>query len=154
MTRPVIRPEEALQLLAMRKRARAWSGWIARENHAGHLYGIAQLCSDDGVTIPGLTVQMEVKAPITADVCLFLFSLMRLRGRERSPMYQLEVAPKGKRTHNGITTIYGPHEHVGSLEPTPVVDQNVDCAGWSRCLGWFVDRVNVLDFYPTDPFSS
>lgn len=150
--RPFLEADHAFPLIAMPKRAKSWSGWKTRSNHVNHLIGIAELLDSSGVSIPGLTVELEVKAAIVANTCLYIFSIMKLRGRERVPVYQLEVAARNKRTHNGLTTIYGPHEHVGSSEPTPIVDTLVDCCSWENCLNWFATRVNLASLSPDNPF--
>lgn len=133
------------------KQALRWSGFRPRSNHAGHLVGVAELVDADGITMPGYTLQIEIKAPIDTSRCLFLFSIMRLHQKKRSRVYQLEVAPRGKRTHNGATTIYGPHEHDGESEPTPVVHPDVDCDNWQGALRWFFARVSMHPFEVEDP---
>ena len=152
MARPFLEADQALPLIAQSKTAKSWSGWKCRGNHVSHLIGVAELIDSDGISIPGLTVELEVKAAIIADTCLFIFSVMKLRGRERVPVYQLEVASRAKRTHNGQTTIYGPHEHIGSTEPTPITDLAVDCSSWTQCFDWFTTRANIVDLTLDNPF--
>lgn len=133
------------------KLALRWSGFKPRGNHVGHLVGVAELVDAHGITIPGYTLQIEIKAPVDAARCLFLFSIMRLHQKQRLRAYQLEVAPRSKRTHNGVTVIYGPHEHVGDEEPTPITDSSVDCENWAGALQWFFNRVSVQPFDIEDP---
>lgn len=133
------------------KKALRWSGFKQRSNHAGHLVGVAELIDSYGVTLPGYTLQIEVKAPVDAVRCLFLFSIMRLHQKKRYRVYQLEVAPRGKRTHNGPTPIFGPHEHVGESEPSSVEDSGVDCDNWKGALQWFFTRISVEPFEVEDP---
>ncbi len=135
------------------KQALRWSGLKPRPNHAGHLVGVADLVDAQGITLPGYTLQIEIKAPVVTARCLYLFSIMRLHQKQRRRVYQLEVAPRGKRTHNGATTIYGPHEHVGESEPTPVLDSGVDCDNWKGALRWFFNRISVQPFDVEDPLS-
>lgn len=139
-------------LLAQPKLAVRWTGWQPRGNHAGHLIGTAELLELNGTTIPGVTLQIEVKAAVVAPRCLYLFSIMRLAQRDRRPIYQLEVAPADKRTHNGPEPIYGPHEHVSNTEPTAVNDASVNCESWDDCLRWFLTRTGVTPFQTTNPF--
>ena len=139
-------------LLARPKSVTSWSGWLPRGNHAGHLIGTAALVDASGVTIPGLTMQLEVKAPVIAIACLYLFSIMQLQGRDRSRVYQLEVAPAGKRTHRGLTTIHGPHEHLLSEEPTPVIATGVNCDSWDECAAWFLLRTSIVAPTLPNPF--
>lgn len=133
------------------KQALRWSGLKPRSNHAGHLVGVAELTDAQGITLPGYTLQIEIKSPVDAARCLFLFSIMRLHQKKRLRVYQLEVAPRGKRTHNGPKPIYGPHEHVGETDPTPVTDSGVDCENWTGALQWFFNRISVQPFEIIDP---
>lgn len=134
------------------KLAIRWSGFRQRHNHAGHVVGVAELTDIQGVTLPGLTLQIEVKAPVSTERCLILFSIMQTVKTKRTPVYQLEVAPATKRTHNGATVIYGPHEHVGrELEPTAVVNSNVNCDNWANTVVWFFNRVSVVPFPIENP---
>ena len=143
--------DELQNLLELPKQAFNWTGWQARENHAGHLHGVATLVDPKGITMPGLTVQLEIKAPVVALTCFYLFSLMQASGRERKPIYQLEVTPRGKRSHNGKVPIYGPHEHLGQADPLAVTEASVDCDSWAGCLQWFFSRVNLTPFQIPDP---
>lgn len=134
------------------KLAIRWSGFKPRHNHAGHLFGVAELTDASGVTIPGLTLQIEIKAPIETQRCLYLFSLMQLVQKKRVRTYQLEVAPETKRTHNGPVPLYGPHEHTGDDdEPAPVASQDVSCDNWHGSLLWFFNRVSVTPFLIENP---
>lgn len=154
MGRPNLEPEHALPLVEQKKSVRSWSGWKVRGNHVSHLIGVAEITDDEGVSIPGLTIELEVKAAVVANACLYLFSLMQLRGRDRVPVYQLEVASPLKRTHNGLAVIYGPHEHIGSAEPTPITDTRVDCSSWPNSLQWFSERIKVTNLNPDNPFQA
>lgn len=138
-------------MLNQPKQALRWTGWRPRSNHAGHLIGVAELVDMQGITLPGYTLQIEIKAPVDTSRCLYLFSIMRLKQKQRLRVYQLEVAPHNKRTHNGVVALYGPHEHIDDAEPTAVDDQAVRCDNWSGALGWFFTRVSVLPFPIEDP---
>lgn len=138
-------------MLDQPKQALRWSGWQPRTNHAGHLIGVADLIDSNGITLPGYTLQIEIKAPVEISRCLYLFSIMRLHQRHRLRIYQLEVAPGNKRTHNGVHPIYGPHEHMGEAEPTPVDASEVGCDNWAGSLGWFFTRTRVQPFHIENP---
>lgn len=125
--------------------------WSPRSNHAGHLVATANLLDSSFVTIPGVTLQLEIKAPVIVESCFYLFSIMRHAAKRRWPVFQLEVAPEGKRTHNGIPPIYGPHLHCGDDEPIKVLDQNVRCGNWSDSLKWFLEQANIASFSMDDP---
>lgn len=139
------------RLLATPKQALRWSGFSPRSNHAGHLVGVAELVDAQGITLPGYTLQIEIKAPVVTARCLFLFSIMRLHRRQRLRAYQLEVAPRTKRTHNGLQPLYGPHEHLDDEPPTTVADSGVDCENWPGALRWFFHRTAITPFPIEDP---
>lgn len=152
MTEPADFPVALIEpMLHAVKTAARWSGWQQRNNHAGHMLGVAKLVDAGGITMPGLTVQLEIKAPVVAVSCFYLFSIMRLAGRERRPVYQLEVVPHGKRSHNGLLPLYGPHEHVGALEPVGIDHASVNCDDWDACLTWFFIRTSIVPFDPSNP---
>lgn len=138
-------------MLQSQKSAIRWTGLQARSNHAGHLVGVAELTDAQGITLPGLTLQIEVKAPIDCDRCLYLFSIMRLKTRQRRRVYQLEVSPLGKRTHNGTQTIHGPHEHIDENEPIAIDHPDVKCDNWPGALAWFFRRTHITPFEILDP---
>lgn len=138
-----LKPQDALPLIDAAKMAQGWSGFQKRDNHAGHVIGVALLSDEHGVFLPGLTLELEVKASIVSHQCLFQFSIRQKKGKIKEIVYQLEVAPQAKRTHNGLTPIYGPHEHVGDDEPSPIQESGVNCNNWDGCLTWFLHRVSV-----------
>lgn len=134
------------------KQAIGWSGFKQRHNHAGHVIGVAELVDAQGITLPGLTLQIEVKAAVEVDRCLYLLSIMQLIKKKRTRAYQLEVAPTSKRTHIGNPNLYGPHEHVGDEdEPTPVVSEDVTCDNWDGVLRWFFNRASIVPFHIENP---
>lgn len=129
-----------------------WSGFKSRNNHAGHIFGVAELSDAAGITIPGLTLQLEIRAPVEVDRCYFLFSLMQRTAAGRERTYQLEVVPPNKRSHNGRSPIYGPHEHIGPIEePVAVASLDVSCDNWNNTLLWFFNRVSVTPFAIENP---
>lgn len=131
-------------LLVKQKFARNWSGFQKRENQANYLIGSAQLTDGDGVFLPGMTLEIEIKAPVLVDRCLIFFTIRQRAVSRRPRLYQLEVCPRDKRSHNGATTIYGPHEHFLEDEPYPVSEMGVNCDDWNSSLQWFLRRVNVI----------
>lgn len=125
--------------------------WAPRNNHAGHIVAVADLLDASYTTIPGYTIQLEVKAPIIVNSCLYLFSVMRHQARMRRPVFQLEVAPDRKRTHNGTPPIYGPHLHCGDADPVPVQCPDVHCGSWAGSLKWFLEQARIEPFPMDDP---
>lgn len=139
-------------LLLREKHAHGWSGFQKRENQANYLIGVAQLTDSGGVFLPGLTLEIEVKAPVIVERCLIFLTLRQRQGTKRPRIYQLEVCPRDKRSHNGITTIYGPHEHLLEDEPTPVAEVGVNCDNWDGSMAWFVSRTNISDLKVERPW--
>jgi hypothetical protein len=115
------------------------------------MVAVADLLDSSYVTIPGYTIQLEIKAPVIVDSCLYLFSIMRHQAKIRRPIFQLEVAPEGKRTHNGELPIYGPHLHCGEMQPIPVQHPNVHCGSWAGSLKWFLEQARIESFPMEDP---
>ena len=140
-------------LLSIPKTGNAWTGWLKRTNHAGHLIGTAELFDHLGVSIPGKTLQIEVKSSIVVPACLYLFSVMSLEGRDRRMVYRLEVCPTQKRSHNGPLPIYGPHEHEAGCEALAVADASVNCDSWDNCVAWFLARTKISCADITNPFN-
>ena len=136
-------------MLSIHKSALKWTGFDARSNHIGHLIGVAELVDAGGLTLPGVTLQIELKEHLTAVRCLYLFSIMKLEKGQRKRLYQLEVSPKTKRTHNGKdAAIYGPHEHNG--EDVIAVD-DVSCDNFPKAVAWFFKRTNIAPFPIDNP---
>lgn len=125
--------------------------WVQRSNHAGHIVAVTSLLDAAYVTIPGYTIQLEVKSPVIVDSCLYLFSVMRHHAKTRRPVFQLEVAPEDKRTHNGTPPIYGPHLHCEGTEPEPVRHPEVHCGSWAGSLKWFLEQARIELFSMDDP---
>jgi len=143
---------EARQLISRPKFVRNWSGFKKRDNHAGHVIGSAIIVDENGISIPGVTIDIEVKAPVVVvGRCLVLFTLRKRDGKNRPRIFQLEVCPRDKRSHNGLTTLYGPHEHILEEEPTSVVNSEVHCEDWTGCFSWFLQRINLGHFEVDEP---
>ncbi len=130
-------------ITALPKIATALVAWQARSNHSGSVVCVSPLTDPQGVTYPGLTVQLEAKAPTAVESCLYLFTIFRLDQGKRTRAYQLEVIPAAKRGHNGPTgPIFGPHEHFGE-EAFAVVDDEVNCGDWLAAYIWFCRRCTL-----------
>lgn len=85
-----------------------------RKNHAGYMSAAVRPEDMFGATIPGLTVELELKTPLLVDACKHIASVYLLRNAVKYRVYQLEVQPAGKRSHNEPgNTLYGPHQHIG-----------------------------------------
>lgn len=139
------------QILSEKKYAQNWSGFHPRENHRGLIVGSAVLMDSNYVSIPGMTLQIELRAGTVVGDCLITYSIFQLVGLKRVRAYQLEVCPADKLSHNGEEKIYGPHEHLPDGE-THVVKQNgVDCSNWDASFNYFLLRTNIESFHVEQP---
>ncbi|MEJ7804849.1 MAG: hypothetical protein WKG03_02870 [Telluria sp.] len=137
--------------MGMPKKAHNWTGFSQRPNQANFHIGTAQLSDLAGVFIPGITLEIEVKTPIVAQRCLMFFTLRQRALGARPRLYQLEVCPTEKRSHNGDPVIYGPHEHFLETDVSGVSEIGVNCDDWDGALKWFLSRVNVIDLEVPNP---
>jgi hypothetical protein len=93
---------EAIQLISQPKSARNWTGFKRRDNHAGHLIGSAILVDAQEITIPGITMEIEVKAPIVTARCLMLFTIRHRDGKRRA---RESISSKSCQMINAGTTV-------------------------------------------------
>ena len=134
----------AEQILATPKRCAAAFSWRERDNHVGQLLATAQPEDDTGVLLPGLTMQLVVKRPVVADRCLYELGLFRLEHGVRHRVYQLNVTPADKRSHNSVAgPLYGPHEHIGS-DVRPVMDPGIVCGRLEIAFTLYCRRINLI----------
>lgn len=138
-----ISPDQALRLMSMPKLCSASLAWSERDNHLGLLLASAQPEDETGAILPGLTLQLEIKRPIVVDRCLYEFGLFLLEHGVRRRVYQLNVSPADKRSHNGpLGPIYGPHEHVGN-QVLPIDDPDVACGRPDVAFACYCRRINL-----------
>lgn len=117
--------------------------WLERNNHAGHLLALSSVEDETGAIFPGLTIQLEVKRPIVVDRCLYELGLFWLESGVRRRVYQLNVSPIDKRSHNGLNkVIFGPHEHIGDTV-SPVRMAGIECGGLTPAFELFCQRINL-----------
>lgn len=112
---------------------------------------VPNTASDElGGTIPGVVIQVEFKYhKRIAESGKMVLTLFKRKQQEKLRAYQLETSAEYKITsHNGITPIYGTHEHVGKLvfklEPQYALD---DITNW---FAFFCDKIN-LNYTGTPP---
>ena len=139
------------QVLRERKRAGNWTGFRPKDNHRGLLVGTAILFDAAEISIPGMTLQIELRAGTVVDDCLITFSIFQRIGLVRHRAYQLEICPIDKLSHNGEESIYGPHEHMPNGEVRAVRETGVDCSNWQGTLAWFLSRTNIEFFNLEQP---
>lgn len=135
--------DQALQLMALPKLCSASLSWSERDNHVGLMLASAQPEDESGAILPGLTLQLEMKRPIVVDRCLYEFGLFLLEHGVRRRVYQLNVSPADKRSHNGpLGPMYGPHEHVGN-RVLPIDDPDVACGRPDVGFAYYCRRINL-----------
>lgn len=139
-------PDKVQQILQQKKFAKNWTGFRPKESHWGLLVGTAIVFDADEVSIPGMTLQIELRVPTLVDDCLIILSVFQRAGSVRHRAYQLEVCPVDKLSHNGESPIYGPHVHLPNGEVHPVRDAGVDCANWDGVLAWFLSHTKIERF--------
>lgn len=106
-----------------------------------------------GVTIPGVTIEICLRTPQVVDDCKYTFTLFRLDKQRKRRIYQLEVVPRAKKSHNGPPRIYGPHVH--RLDDVTAVNLDLCCKDYQDWLAWFCEQVNLtLESEPPPPFGN
>ncbi len=139
------------QIFQQRKLMRNWSGFRPKENHRGLIMGTALLADAAGIFIVGMTLQIELRVATVVSDCLMTFSIFQRMGSHRQRIYQLEVCPRDKLSHNGDPAIYGPHEHLPNEEVYAVSETSVDCDNWQGSFSWFLSRTNIESFVLEQP---
>jgi len=124
------------------------TGWEFRPNHAGSKVLVAPLTDASGITIPGMTMRLEVKAPVVVDACLLLYSLMWQSPHFAPRLYQLEICPNQKKSHMDATQVlFGPHEHLGDAV-FGISENWINCSNWRGGLEWFLARCSITSVHP------
>ena len=114
-----------------------------RENHVGLLLATAQPEDDTGAILPGMTLQLVVKRPIVVDRCLYELGLFLLENGVRRRVYQLNVSPADKRSHNSLGgALYGPHEHIGD-QVQSVTAPGIVCGRLDVAFAFYCQRINL-----------
>lgn len=134
----------AEQMLATTKWCAAALSWSERDNHVGQLLATAQPEDVTGVPLPGLTMQLLVKRPVVVERCLYELGLFQLEHGVRRRVYQLNVTPADKRSHNSAAgPLYGPHEHIGT-DVRPVLDPDIVCGRLEIAFALYCRRINLI----------
>jgi len=136
--------DQALQLMAVPKLCSTSLVWSNRDNHVGLLLALTQPEDESGAILPGLTLQLEIKRPIVVDRCLYEFGLFLLEHGVRRRVYQLNVSPADKRSHNGPRgALYGPHEHLGN-QVLPIDDPDIACGRPDVAFAFYCSRISLV----------
>lgn len=137
----ILTSDEARTIAAIQKNLHGHLVWQKRTNHAGHLVATARVEDVDGAILPGLIVELECKAALTLDRCLFLFTLFTQRHGAKLRSYQLEITPPDKLTHNEPgNIIHGTHEHWGNKA---IALPGFGCDDYSRGFAHFCQQINL-----------
>lgn len=137
----ILTSDEARTIAAIQKNLHGHLVWQKRTNHAGHLVATARVEDVDGAILPGLIVELECKAALTLDRCLFLFTLFTQRHGAKLRSYQLEITPPDKLTHNEPgNIIHGTHEHWGDKT---IALPGFGCDDYSRGFAHFCQQINL-----------
>jgi hypothetical protein len=117
--------------------------WAERDNHAGYMITTSSLDDDTGATIPGLTLQLEMKKPIVVDRCLYELGMFVLKGGRRYRAFQLHISPPDKRSHNDPSgPLYGAHVHRGGAVYN-VDDPRAMCGNIDGAFAIYCESVNL-----------
>lgn len=139
--RGIVTAAEAYAIAASPKTLHRSFDWQKRDNHVGHWVATARVEDADGAILPGLIVEVECKAAITFDRCLFLFILFIQKHGAKLRAYQLEIAPPDKRTHiEPGNIIRGAHEHWGDKA---IALAGFGCDDYSRGFAYFCQKINL-----------
>lgn len=148
----IITSAEAVAIAAVPKAAAGPLIWQPRSNHAGHVIAASIAVDSQGITLPGQVIAIEVRAPVVVDSCLYLFTLFKLVNGQRRRVYQLEVVPASKRSHNEPAgALYGPHEHWGDEQVRGVSHPTVHCGDFAGSLAYFTQRCTLDPLLVTAP---
>ena len=103
------------EVLAMEKFMVSNLVWAEKPNNTNFLHAQSLLANADGVVLQGLSVHLCVRVGRFAPDCLWDFGLFRFKGGKQLRLYQINVAPADKVTHNAREGAwYGPHQHFGA----------------------------------------
>jgi len=113
-----------------------------KPNQGNLLIATCALEDDTGATLPGLTLQLEIRRPLIVDRWQFEFGLFLLQDGHRKRVYQLHSSPSDKRSHNAKDgPLYGPHEHIGDSVTAVVLTDSADPAS---VFALYCKRINLI----------
>ncbi|MDP2760404.1 MAG: hypothetical protein Q8O64_08395 [Sideroxyarcus sp.] len=137
----IVTAVEAHAIAETLKKLHGQFNWTKRDNHVGHLVASARVEDADGAILPSLIVEVEIKAAISFDRCLFLFTLFIQKHGAKLRAYQVEIAPQNKHTHIETGNIIrGAHEHWGDKVIALI---GFGCDDYSRGFAHFCQQINL-----------
>jgi len=115
--------------------------WKSAPTNTAFFQATSPLADDNGVTIPGLSVDLQYRRGMLMDECKYKFTIFLFRGR-RHRLYQIEVVPPDQPSHteNGKKW-YGPHQHFG--DRAEKIDEKLGCNDHEEWFKVFLKRANI-----------
>lgn len=140
---PFVSDENIRSILERQKLLVGELTWSEDPNQSRYRLARFVVADENGVTIPGLTVEFDFRRGLIVADCKFSFTIFSQRGLKRCRVYQIEVMPPERRGHNGESGgIYGPHQHFG--ERAAVLDPvGLGCLDHEQWLREFLRRANI-----------
>jgi hypothetical protein len=136
--------EEVASALALSKTMIGDLDWNEKPSNSAFLEATSLLFDDTGATVPGLTVELRVRAGIYPEDCRFDFSLFQVKGSRRMRAYQINVRPVNKPSHtepNGEIW-YGSHHHFGERAEI-ILDTGLGCDHHEKWFKLFLKNANI-----------
>lgn len=143
MAAPFVMPATSAQkTIRQGKRCSASMRFQQKPNQGNLLIATCALDDDTGATLPGLTMQLEIRRPLIVNRWQFEFGLFLLQDGHRKRVYQLHSSPLDHRSHNDKNgAIYGPHEHVGDSVTAVMMSTPDDPAS---VFALYCKRINLI----------
>lgn len=118
--------------------------WQDDPTQSSYLMSQFLVADESGITIPSLTVEFDFRRGIVVHDCKFTFTLFAHRGNQRRRVYQIEVMPKERRSHQRKDVqLYGPHQHFGDDAERLDMD-GLGCFNHEEWLHEFCRRASIL----------
>lgn len=140
-------------IISMAKRCADKLVYTTKDNNRAFQLITFRAEDEIGMSIPGVTIEICLRTPQIVDDCKYTFTIFRLVKQRRRRIYQLEVVPRDKKSHNGPPRIYGPHVH--QLDTVTAVNLDLCCKDYHDWLVWFCQQINLtLEREPPPPFGN
>lgn len=118
--------------------------WRPRGNQTNYRVCATTLHDAAGVSVPGMTLQLEVRRPARVGDCYFMFGVYLSTRAGRWRVLQIEVYPANKPSHRcpDGTVLHGPHLHWGE-DGFTIVDTRLHCDDWAGSLAVFTELASI-----------
>lgn len=115
--------------------------WGANPEHGNYMVFSCPLTDVNGITLPGLRIEIAFRTPPQYDDCKYTFTIFAFSsGGSPKRAYQLEVVPLEDRSHNDDENpCYGPHHHIG----TYVEEVRIGTLGCQHHEKWFREFLRI-----------